>query len=294
MKAGRLKIAPGGRWALSALGVMAVLMAGVPPARAQAGASASARETVPRPQIVVTTTTIGSAVAEMTGNWADLLVLTPASAPPGQFALGPQETVALQRASLVLRHDYEIFLDASLRTAGIGPKKLMLVVSEGGPDVPGNYLSLLAQVSEILSLYFPDQAASIRRSYATASGRIRRLAMVELARAQAAVGEKALMVASAQTDFVAWAGGQAALTFGPGEDLSSDHLKEIMATAVEEHVVGVVGDRQWDERLTGTLTAALGVPAVSPGSYPAAAAPRSYDELLRGNVDLLVSLAGRK
>lgn len=260
-----------------------------PTARA-AGGPEPAETPGPRVRIVTTTTMIGAAVADLAGDWTEITVLTPPSACPGQIDVGPKQVEALHHADLILRHDYEIFLDQRLRALEIDPKRFMLVGTTGQQNLPDGYVSLCAQVSEILSARFPDHAVTVRRQQAEVARRVRLLGRREGARVHDHLKGKQLVVATFQTGFVGWAGGAVAGTFDQGDDMSLDRVKDLMTTAVEQHVIWVVGNLQWGDRALRSLSESLGVPGVNLSGYPASAEPGAFDRLLTGNVDQLISL----
>ncbi len=257
-------------------------------AQTTATPAASPGET-PRVRIVVTTTMLGAAVADLASDWGAAVPLLPAAGCPSLFDLTPRAMASVEDADLVLIHDYQEAVRP--RIAGAG-RPCRTLPSAGTQALPGPYLDLCAEVARALAAAFPAHAPALqlrldalRRTLPAAAEQHRR-------RAESAVRGRPYLVASYQSDFVAWAGARAAVTFDRAEEIS---LREMDRLARESRAAGVravVGNEQWGDREARALGAALGVPWTLLSNYPESVEPGAWLRLVQANCDRLVELAG--
>ena len=74
------------------------------------GSQAAGRK---RPAVTATTTMIGSMLDLLSGGELEIRVLIPPGSCPGHFDLKPADAVHLSQADLVIRHDFQAYLDRS-------------------------------------------------------------------------------------------------------------------------------------------------------------------------------------
>jgi ABC-type Zn uptake system ZnuABC Zn-binding protein ZnuA len=246
----------------------------------------------PLPIAVVSTTMIGSALDDLAADWIRPIVLIPAEGCPGHFDLGPQALADLQRAVLILRHDYQGFLEDGLQAARRPGQRAGVLATSGPQTLPEHYIALCTQLAAILGQMYPERSPELRLRLGDIQDRVKALGMNERGRAGAKIKGMPLLVASFQSEFVDWAGGKVVSTFDRGEEMSLDQMISLIKLAKDERVAGVVGNLQWGDREVQSISQSLKVPGVVLSNYPAAADARGFDKLLRSNVSRLVFLIG--
>jgi ABC-type Zn uptake system ZnuABC Zn-binding protein ZnuA len=242
----------------------------------------------PRVRVVVTTTMLGAAVADLAFDWCEPLPLYPSAGCPGSFDLTPRAMAEVEDAALVLVHDYQDALRARVAAAGMPWRSLP---TTGTQALPGPYLDLCAEVARALAAAFPIHAPALqarlddlRRTLPADAERHRQLAT-------SVVRGRSCLVASFQSDFVTWAGARAAVTFDRSEEISLREMDRLSRQSRSVGVTAVVGNEPWGDREARALSAALKVPWTLLGNYPDAAEPGAWLRLLRVNCERLVELA---
>jgi hypothetical protein len=243
----------------------------------------------PRVRVVVTTSMMGAAVADLAFDWCEPLPLYPSAGCPGHFDLTPRTMAKVEDAALVLVHDYQEPLRARVAATGRPWRSLP---TTGTQALPGPYLDLCAEVARVLAAIFPAHAPALqsrlddlRRTLPVDAGRHR-------VRAAAVMRGRSCLVAGFQSDFVTWAGARAAVTFDRSEEISLREMDRLTRQSRLAGVTAVVGNEPWGDREARALGAALGVPWILLGNYPDVAEPGAWLRLVRANCERLVELAG--
>ncbi len=241
-------------------------------------------------RVVVTTTMIGAAVSDLASDWCRVDVLIPPAGCPGYFDIGPQVLAALQGAAAVFHHDYQGQLRARLAEGEDSGDRFVMLATEGSQTLPGPYLDLCEQVAEALKARFPGRTRVIDASLDSLAVRLTAFAEATAARSRPLLKGMPLLTARYQSEFVEWAGGTSAAGFPRGDDMSMREIRDLLGAAREAGVQGVVGNLQWGEREVHAMAEDLRVPGVVLSSYPFLARAGAWEDLMRGNVELLLSL----
>ena len=80
------------------------------------------------------------------------------------------------------------------------------------------------------------------------------------------------------------------MTYERGEDMSLNTMQSVLQAAREAKVEGVVGNLQWGDREVRSFSEELQVPGVTLSNYPASSRAGAWEELLRDNTSLLLTL----
>jgi ABC-type Zn uptake system ZnuABC Zn-binding protein ZnuA len=245
-----------------------------------------------RPIVVVTTSMIATAVRAVAGEAVEVETLMPAGTCPGQFDLEPQQVRRVRTAVLVIRHEFQGFLDARFGAAGIRPEDVV-APSAGGPfTLPTNYARYCALVATEITKRVPALSAStparlveIRERAAATEKRLRR-------DAEPLRGTR-VVVAAFQTDFLRWLGLDVVAVFPPDDDPSPRTLTAAISGGRERGAVLVVGNEQNGRRVPQAIAEAIGVPAVILSNFPPRVGEGAYEELLAANLRLLLDARPR-
>ncbi len=272
-------VAAGGGFAGSALGA---------PASDSPGDPASSAS---RPLVVVTSTLLGAAIADVAGDAVEILTLIPAQGCPGHYDVTPKALADVAAARMTMVHDYQRPLGEKLRGGDPG-RVIVALPTRGTQTLAEPYLALCREVAAHLAEAFPARGDTIRIRLRRLDGRVREESSRQQNRAEAAVGGRPLLVASYQEDFVVWAGARAEVLFERAEETSLKGIDEVVRRARRARVQGVAGNLQWGDREARALASELKVPFVILSNYPDAPEAGAWLRLLRDNVDRLVSLPG--
>lgn len=244
-----------------------------------------------RPIVLVSSTMLGAAAADLCGERLQIRTLVPAQGCPGHFDLTPRAMVEASEARLVLVHDYQTVLGERLR-GGDPHRDVVAVPTTGTQTLPEHYLALCRQTAAALIERLPGEADSIVFRLRRLEVTIPEVAARELVRARARVGDRPLVVARMQADFAVWAGAKPAVLFDAMEDTSLRELDAIVSDGRRRRVSGLIGNRQWGDREARAVAGELRIPWTLLGNYPEESAPGAWVRLLRANVDRLAELAG--
>ena len=103
------------------------------------------------------------------GDAIEARILIPPRSCPGHFDLSPSDAVRLAGARLMLRHDFQAYLDRKLTAQN--PDLEIEVVSTGGQvTLPEAYLRGMAALKDLLCERFPELDATFEKNHAGAGG----------------------------------------------------------------------------------------------------------------------------
>jgi ABC-type Zn uptake system ZnuABC Zn-binding protein ZnuA len=243
------------------------------------------------PVVVATTTMIKSMLELLAGGELDIRLLIPPGACPGHFDLKPKDAAGLAEAELIIRHDFQNFLDRKLSAQNSG-LEIAIIETPGHLVVPANYLGALLQMRRILEARFPGLKSSLEQNLALAS---RRVEQAELKAGELIAGagyDGARVLASVrQRGFLLWAGVHVVATFpNAPEDVSVLQMKKILDSARIGRAALVVGNLQGGGPvLARTLSGELGIPRCLLSSFPGTGARnKNYFDLLQDNLNQLL------
>lgn len=230
--------------------------------------------------VVVTTSLLEAAVRDYgtaLPEGMEIVTLIPPGSCPGHFDLSPRALPLLQRASLVLRHDFQQGLDGQMRKLGGDSLRIEPIPAKGSLLVPANYAAMSAAVEQVLAELWPDQAQALQAR------------QVEIAKEVTTLGESVLskerpwldapVIASQQQQaFCAWLGLKVVATLARPDDTSPRQLAELLKT----DAVLVVGNLQSDAQAARALAERKGIPVAVFSNFPATG-ENGYTNLIAAN-----------
>ena len=224
----------------------------------------AATPTTPRSTVVVTTSMLSSAVKELVASDAevDVVSLVPPGSCPGHFDITPRVVPQLRQASLIVRHDYQRFLEERLADLGVDGR-VVVASTPGSLLIPDHYLSLVEQVRQVLASELPEMRGRFQKAVEQVSDRLRTVEQDAAAPAASWRGRK--VVASVmQAELCRWLGMDVVAELPRGEDLSPRQLAQLMALDPD----GVVANLQEGTRAAEVLAERLGCPLVVLSNFP--------------------------
>jgi zinc transport system substrate-binding protein len=238
------------------------------------------------PTVVVTTSMLSAAVSELVAPDApvDIIRLVPPGSCPGHFDLTPRVVPELRRASVIVRHDYQQFLEERLADLGVDGR-VVVASTPGSLLIPEHYLQLVAQVQPALKDVLPVSDQRLEDAAGEVAARVQRSARRATAAPQPWSGRP--VVASAmQAELCRWLGMNVVAELPRGEDLPPRRLGELMALEPD----AVIANLQEGTRAAEVLAERLGCPLVVLSSFPDVDGYGSgWDELFAANLERLAA-----
>jgi ABC-type Zn uptake system ZnuABC Zn-binding protein ZnuA len=205
--------------------------------------------------------------------------------------------VHISQADLVIRHDFQSYLDRKLVAQNPGLRVAMLESpghAAGDLVIPSNHLIALEQVKEILESSFSSLSPVLEANFARACEQIEQAGKQARLRIEAAdFGGVKVLASFRQADFVRWAGLEVVDQFTNSPDeLSVLRLKEIVQTAKEQDIAFVAGNlHSGGEAVARAIGAETGLPVCILSNFPGTNERNpTYFKLLIDNIERLAKV----
>ena len=242
-----------------------------------------------RPIVIATTTMIGSLLERLAGEELEIRVLIPPGSCPGHFDFKPADAARISQADLIIRHDFQSYLDRKLVSQNPDLRVAMLESvghSAGDLLIPPNHLIALEQVKEILESSFSSLAPVFETNLSTAREQIEQAGRQARRRIEEAGFAGVKVLASfRQAGFARWAGLEVVEQFTNSPDELSV-MRLIVFIAGNLHSGG--------EAVARAIAAETGLPVCILSNFPGSNERNStYFKLLLDNINLL-SKAGQE
>lgn len=193
----------------------------------------------PKPTVICTTSVLGSIVEDLAGDKVDVVIIASTSACPAHYDVRPKDVEAVMRASLILYHGMEAWLEKLVETSG---SNATTVKVSGTWNTPEGAITYYTNVAEILNEYLGlDTSERLEKSIESISSTAEYLK----ARAQEKGVEKVKVICMTwQKPFVSWLGFNVILEYGPPEKLSSSDVAELVENGKKEGAMLVISNLQ--------------------------------------------------
>jgi zinc transport system substrate-binding protein len=247
-----------------------------------------------KPVVWGTTTIIGEMLRMVGGEAIEAHTLIPPRSCPGHFDLSPGDAVRLAGARLMLRHDFQAYLDHRLTAQN--PELELEVISTGGQVIlPEAYLRGMKRLFDILCGRYPELADTFKANHNRAIQQVHRSAAKALEHAGRS-GLKGLPVLGSmkQQGLLRWLGFEVVATFSNSPDeLSVRKLAELLNSARNREIAFVAGNLQsGGEAVARTVAVQAGLPVTILSNFPGSEDHNStYYDLLLDNVSRLARTA---
>jgi zinc transport system substrate-binding protein len=249
----------------------------------------------PPPEIAVTNSYLQCVVADLSGDDAPVLCLTPPGVCPGHFDISPAQVRQLRHCRILLLFDFQEKVADSLSRLTEGGLKTGLVKVPPALCVPETYVIACRQVCEILCSQYPQKEASYRERLAVIEKRLDKIARELLADVEQAGAKSARVLASErQRRFTDWLGMDTVATFLGSDVETASNIDHCLKQARGRDVRFVIANRQEGTALAAALAERLGAKAVVFSNFPERnVGALGFDGLVRANVQTLLEAAGR-
>lgn len=236
-----------------------------------------------KPMVVATTAILGDFVQKIAEDRVELVVLIPGGMCPAHYDVRPSDVAAVARASLVLHHGFEPWLEDLIRASG---SKALVVKIGGAWGVPPTAIQQVTQVLEALKSVLPQDVHQTLQQNATAfQKQIEDLANTLLARAQEMRVQEVKVISQIfQEEFVRWLGFNVVGTYPPPERVSAQMFLQLVQLGREQKVALVVDNLQSGVGLGARLAFEIGAVNVILTNFPGAVPnTRDYLEVIKHN-----------
>ena len=240
-----------------------------------------------KPLVIATTAILADFAEAVGGELIEIYVITPSGICPAHYDIRPSDIRAVARASLVLYHGFEPWLEDLIASSGnVGVKRIQV---KGPWNIPPQAVELVGKIAEALAEVDPADAEQFQANAQGYQEEITALAdQLQAEAAELRVGEAKAIVMKWQEGFVGWIGFTIVATYPPPEMLSLGEVSELIRIGREEGVALVVDNLQsgidFGARLAFEIGAVHVVLTNFPGALPHTA---TYLEMLRYNADQL-------
>ncbi len=242
------------------------------------------------PVVWGTTTVIGEMLRMVGGEAIETRTLIPPRSCPGHFDLSPGDAVRLSGARLMLRHDFQAYLDRRLTAQN--PELELEVISTGGQIIlPEAYLRGMERLCTVLCGRYPKLAATFKANHERAAAKVKKTAALARQMAeQAGFKDLPILGALKQQGLLRWLGFKVVATFSNSpDDLSVRKLAALLDTARTREIAFVAGNLQsGGETVARTVAGQAGLPVTILSNFPGSEEHNNtYHDLLLDNVSRL-------
>ncbi len=247
-----------------------------------------------KPVVWGTTTVIGEMLRMVGGEKIEVSTLIPPRGCPGHFDISPGDAARLSGARLILRHDFQAYLDRRLTAQN--PELEIEAISTGGQLIlPEAFLRGLERLRRVLDQHYPELAATFEANHIQAVAEVESTAALALERAgQAGLNGAPVLGSAKQQGLLRWLGLKVVATFGNSPDeLSVRKLAALLGTARNRGIAFVAGNLQsGGEAVARTVAGQAGLPVAILSNFPGSESHnRTYRDLLLDNVSRLARAA---
>ncbi|MFC1780679.1 metal ABC transporter substrate-binding protein [Planctomycetota bacterium] len=246
-----------------------------------------------RPEIAVTNSYLEAAVKDLFGSDIEILCLAPPGMCPGHFDFSPSQTRQLKDCRLLLFFDFQQQIEESLSRMKSNGLKTAQVAALEGMCIADTYLAACREVSEILSLEYPEKKAVFNERLKIIEQRMDSLTGETNAMIKNSGIESANVLASIhQSEFANWLNLNTVETFIGSDIETMANINKCLSIARDEDVKFIIANKQEGTSLADSLAEQLKIPVVVFSNFPeTVSGTTGFDELLRANVRNLTEAA---
>jgi zinc transport system substrate-binding protein len=262
-----------------------------------------------KPVIAASIFPVASLVEQLTGDWAEVVTLLPASASPHNAALNPDQIRAVARAGMVI--GVGMGLDPWAEEAAKSAESPVILrfseLIDGGAQSStsnsNNHLWLdpvltgkfVEEISQHLKQRYPDHAAEIQSAAERLLADLRRLDR-EYAEQLAAVSNKDLITFHNAFDLIARRYDLNILVrltdveISPGGEVTPDKIREALEAIRKYKLKVLYAETEFPDQVIRQLHDETGVDVLllDPQGNPAVEGYRTYQQMMRSNLKTLV------
>jgi hypothetical protein len=193
----------------------------------------------PKLTVICTTSVLGSIVKDLAGERVKVIIMASTSACPAYYDVSPSDVEAVQKASLILYHGMEAWLEKLVETSGTNAT---LVKVPGTWNTPEGAIDYYERVAEILEEHLGiDTSERLEKCVESITSTAESLKKEAEARR---VGDVKVICMIWQKPFVSWLGFDIIAEFAPPEKLSSSDVAGLVEVGQSEGAMLVISNLQ--------------------------------------------------
>jgi len=244
-------------------------------------------------KVVAGSSLIEDIVRDLSGNRAEILTLVQGASCPGHENVKTSDFVFAAEADILLLHAFQRDMPqvrTMLEAVGNTHLQVLYVSVRGSWLIPDNQKEASRRVAEALTRVAPQEGRTFAARLQERIAQVDKLA----ARCEpllAPLRGKAVLAASMQAEFLAWAGLDVLQTYGRAEDATAGELARLLRSVQGKQVCGVIDNRQSGAEAGLPLALELQVPHLVLSNFPdAGLGVPDYFSLLHANIQALTRL----
>ena len=246
----------------------------------------------PPVDVAVTSPYLAAVVRDLLGPDEPIFSLMGPGCCPGHFDISPRDVVQLRRCRVLLRFDFQKYLDQKLQKAADEGLRIVPVRIVGGLCEPDSYRSACRQVvGALVEAGLLDHTAADAR---LAEIDVRVAAAAKTARndvIRAGLARAIVLAGDHQAKFCRWLGLEVAATFSDADN--PGQINRAVQAGRTRGVALVIGNVPQGPVIADRLAVALGAKVVMFDNFPFGEKRRDgFDKLLRRNVKRLIDAGG--
>jgi ABC-type Zn uptake system ZnuABC Zn-binding protein ZnuA len=219
------------------------------------------------PVIVCTTTALESLAREVGGEKVDVVSLVQPGVCPSHFDVRPSHVAEVGKASLILYHGMEPWLDGLITASG--NQDVVRAQLEGPWNAPELAIKKIEQVSDALIQADPQNASYYEENAAAAVAEIQRVAdTIKRETETLEVETTPVLCMEWQQYLVEWLGFTIVGMYGPPETLSVKDVHTLIAQGSNANVMLVIDNLQSGTELGSEIAAEVGAYHVTLTNFP--------------------------
>ncbi|MCX8204921.1 MAG: zinc ABC transporter substrate-binding protein [Candidatus Nezhaarchaeota archaeon] len=236
-----------------------------------------------KPLVVATTSVLGSIVRDLAGDLVVVEVIASPAACPGHYDVKPGDVEAFRKASLILVHGIEPWVEPLMEASGT---KAELVHVRGGWNTPAGlrsrYKDVAKALSEKVGLNVDDRLKACLRAVNGTEEWLRSFAR------ESGFVDKPVVVMKWQRPFVEYLGFKVVAEYGPPERVTPRERESAVANATMWRAALIIDNMQSGVELGESIAKQVGAAHVALTNFPwVQREVRNVTDMMKYNAKLL-------
>lgn len=242
-----------------------------------------------KPLIIATTAVLGDLAEQIGKDQIDVYMIVPSGMCPAHYDVRPSDIMAIRKASLIIQHGVEPWLDGLIKAAE--DTKAKRIRLKGPWNVPEGGIEKIKGIAQALVEISPQNGDYFRKNAESLQADVEKLAQeLKQAAENAKVGETNVITMEWQREFVEWLGFHVVATYPPPERISMKQAAELMTKGKEVGVAMVIDNLQSGTDFGARLAYELGAVHVVLTNFPGALpGTKGYLQMLSYNANQLLN-----
>ena len=246
----------------------------------------------PQASAAATNTYLRCVARDLLGGEHNVMCLAGAGMCPGHFDIRPGQVDTLRRCRVLLRFDFQTGIDSKLTRAMGDGLRVASIAPGGGLCVPGSYAKACRDAADALVSAGLLSKRDAEARLAEVRQRMDALAAWAHARIkEAGLAGHPILAAQHQAGFCRWLGLNVVGDFPGGDTTRFGELNDAVQAGRSAAARLVIANRPAGRSTADKLAGTLGAAVVVFDNFPQPPAAESFDDLVRHNVEALVSAA---